>query len=894
MCSLSLLVSFLPVLSPQFDSPVEVTDGLEHPSAFRFGDFDGDGQIDMVGSSWATGELRFWRGDGAGGYGPGETLPVALSSIANLSVGDLDGDGDLDLVAGTPGPSVVWVENLGGGEFAGEMPLAGFGAVLPGSIVRQRIVDFDGNGTNDVLMTFDRSSSGQTSLVLLASSAGGGLFNSQTLITSPTALYDAEAADLDGDGDNDIVVGGSEVGAWFRNDGSGVLTGPIALPLFSGATDEQVAAVDTDGDGNLDLVSLQCFSPLAGTVVYVSKGDGAGSFTPQAPIALFSCISNVVIRDLNGDGRADLLAAAELAAGGRLELALGTAAGPFATPTVLLEGELRFTAAVVGDADGDGVLEVAAGTSGGQVLAREFVPGVMPLTLADDGPELTETVSYTYRDRLVQTADFNGDGNADVCVLAAAEGRIAWWPADGRGGFGSLETIERVSSIPRDIYVADMDGDGAQDVVHFDRSTAQYRWRRGDGAGGFAAQPPVTIPLYLYPASELVDVDGDGLADFTYGRDGTSVQLAWGRNLGGGVIEPRTLVATAGGLVRAPRFRDVNGDGLMDVAFLVIGSAGSPSKFAYYPGTAPGDFASTRTEFELFTPFNFETNAEWGVADMDGDGEVDLVVSVNASMPPARNRLMMYRGLGGDLFGGATVLAGATQSATGLKVADIDGDARPDLIQLLPFVPGQEDGLVWYRNLNGTQFAARRSIVSTTRTFSEFLLGDFDGDGDVDSVFAERLNDAIVRIETLYRGEIGVPYCSASVANSSGEAGEMSASGSALPGAGDLTLTASRLPLQTFGLFLVSRTTDAVFAMNSVGVLCLGGEIGRFTGPGQVVSSGTTGIFSIDAMPNSLPTPQGPAAALAGETWHFQAWHRDIANGQATSNFTRAVSVRFL
>ena len=43
----------------------------------------------------------------------------------------------------------------------------------------------------------------------------------------------------------------------------------------------------------------------------------------------------------------------------------------------------------------------------------------------------------------------------------------------------------------------------------------------------------------------------------------------------------------------------------------------------------------------------------------------------------------------------------------------------------------------------------------------------------------------------------------------------------------------------------------------------------------------------------STPTPTGPVAVVAGDTWRFQAWHRDTAGGVATSNFTDGVAVTF-
>jgi hypothetical protein len=137
-------------------------------------------------------------------------------------------------------------------------------------------------------------------------------------------------------------------------------------------------------------------------------------------------------------------------------------------------------------------------------------------------------------------------------------------------------------------------------------------------------------------------------------------------------------------------------------------------------------------------------------------------------------------------------------------------------------------------------------------------------------------------------------YCTPANPNSTGHAGRMIATGNNELVANDLTLVADWLPQSSFGFFLTSRTqTHVVGPGGSQGDLCVGGLIGRFVGPGQILSSGTAGSISLAIDLTRMPQPAGSVAAQAGETWNFQAWHRD-ANPTPTSNFTDAVSVLFL
>ena len=115
-------------------------------------------------------------------------------------------------------------------------------------------------------------------------------------------------------------------------------------------------------------------------------------------------------------------------------------------------------------------------------------------------------------------------------------------------------------------------------------------------------------------------------------------------------------------------------------------------------------------------------------------------------------------------------------------------------------------------------------------------------------------------------GSVGSPYCMTN-SNSTGASGALGASG------------------------------DSGFVANpggSTGNLCLGGSIGRYVGPGQIKNAGTTGTFSLALDLTQVPQPTGLVSIAGGETWRFQAWHRDAIGGTTTSNFTNGLEIDFL
>ena len=142
--------------------------------------------------------------------------------------------------------------------------------------------------------------------------------------------------------------------------------------------------------------------------------------------------------------------------------------------------------------------------------------------------------------------------------------------------------------------------------------------------------------------------------------------------------------------------------------------------------------------------------------------------------------------------------------------------------------------------------------------------------------------------------EPGSNFCTAN-ANSTGAAASMGASGSNIVGNNDLVLEANDLPVSSFGFFLTSTTQGFVANPGgSQGNLCLGGAIGRYVGPGQILNSGSIGAFTLFLDLAATPTPTGLVSVATGETWHFQAWYRDAFIGIPISNLTDGLALTFL
>ena len=263
-------------------------------------------------------------------------------------------------------------------------------------------------------------------------------------------------------------------------------------------------------------------------------------------------------------------------------------------------------------------------------------------------------------------------------------------------------------------------------------------------------------------------------------------------------------------------------------------------------------------------------------ADLDADGDAD---ALSASTWHA-NEL--------GVFSPASDLPRTGQGLIAMESADLDGDFDIDVVF------ASSSTVFWLENLgtedcNGNGSPDSQDVATGIST-------DCNGNGVPDE--CELAADASLDLNHNAIFDpceaLGQRYCSPVFPNSTGLPGLMTALGTTAIFLDDLTLTARSLPNDSFGYFITSRTQGYVFPVGgSQGALCVLGLVGRYVGPGQIMSSGKTGSFTLPVSVSSMPTPSGVVVASPGETWNFQAWHRDVVGGSVTSNFSSGLSITF-
>ncbi|MDG1491074.1 MAG: VCBS repeat-containing protein, partial [Planctomycetota bacterium] len=540
----------------------------------------------------------------------------------------------------------------------------------------------------------------------------------------------------------------------------------------------------------------------------------------------------------------------------------GLGAGPYGTNSV------RAT-----DLDGDGDPDVlVANEEGGNVAWAENLGGgtfgpAQHLTWRADGAES------------VHADDMDGDGDLDVLSASRGDSKIAWYENLGAGVFGPQSPISEVAEGARAVFTADLNGNGNPDVLSANSTGGIIAWYRNEGAGTFGALQVITTEAAGACSVFAKDLDGDGDAD-VLSASADDDKIAWYENLGGGIFGSQKLISTEARRASSVIAKDLDGDGDPDV----LSTSRSDRKVAWYENLGGGAFGAQ----QVLTTDEYDVSSV-DAADLDGDGDVDVV--------SGSGRLTWYENLGGGTFGAPESLGWVGPYGTTVHAVDLDGDGDPDLVSGTHH-PFSYDNIVWHENLGGGRFGPPQRILSyhdgdNVDILNAVFTADLDGDGDADVLSASWYDDKIAWYENLM-GQRGVAFCGPAAPNSTGLAGSIEATGSLHVSTNRLTLRATNLPQSSVGFFLTSQAQG--FTPNpggSQGALCLGGSIGRFVGPGQIRNSGSNSAFSLTLNLAQQPTPTGLVQVQPGDTWNFQTWFRDVAGGQATSNFTGAVELTF-
>ncbi|MFC1501982.1 T9SS type A sorting domain-containing protein [bacterium] len=369
-------------------------------------------------------------------------------------------------------------------------------------------------------------------------------FNRQIIIqqTDNDRVYSVFPADLDNDGDMDILVAYyySNKIAWLENsDGLGTFsTDHVITTEADGA--RCVCAADLDGDGDIDVLSGSEFDDKT---AWYENSDGLGTFGSQQVITTqadgVKCIHTA---DLDGDGDLDVLSASEYDDKvAWYENVDGS--GTFGPQQLINTTGIWIETVFSADLDGDGDMDVLSAYMGEgfecRIVWYENTDNAGTFSAEKNiyiGPH--KTIS-----QIVYSADLDCDGDMDVISASRHDGNITWYKnTDGEGLFGPAQQITTEVYWVRSICTADLDNDGDLDLLsasEFDKKIAWYE--NYNTKIPFGPQQVISLSADGAQCVRAADLDGDGDMDVLSASD-EDARIVWYENLflHTGIIEEQT------------------------------------------------------------------------------------------------------------------------------------------------------------------------------------------------------------------------------------------------------------------------------------------------------------------------------------------------------------------
>ncbi len=346
-----------------------VSDDVQGSESVHAADIDGDGDLDLLATSRIQGNKVVWYEnlDGQGNFGSEQIITTNIDGANTVYATDVDGDGDFDVLSTSYfDDKIAWYENMDGAGNFGLQQIITTSADNPSSVYAD---DLDGDGDMDILS----SSILDDKIAWYENMDGLGNFGPQnTISTDVNGANSVHAADLDGDGDKDVLSAawaGDKV-EWYENlDGLGNFGSPVLITnSIDGAS--SVYSADMDADGDMDVLSSSWVDDM---IAWYENTNGQGNFGIQHVVDtnLDKAIS-VFAADIDGDSDLDILAAsAEGSTGEGIHLFWYEnvdGAGNFPSRKLVSENTFGVRSAMAADLDGDNDMDVfsASGSLSGQ------------------------------------------------------------------------------------------------------------------------------------------------------------------------------------------------------------------------------------------------------------------------------------------------------------------------------------------------------------------------------------------------------------------------------------------------------------------------------------------------------------------------------------------------
>jgi hypothetical protein len=716
--------------NPIFFNPQTYLSGGMYAFSVAVGDFNGDGKADLVvanecpDNNCTAGAVSVLLGNGDGTFQAAQSYSSGGSEAYAVAVGDVNKDGKADLIVANGCQSANQCTN-------------GVVGVLLGN----------GDGTFQSAQTY----------------VSGGVVASSVAI-----------ADVNKDGNPDLVVANQCLDSSCASGGVSVLLGKgngtfqaaQSYPT-GGLTAVSVAVGSFNGDRKIDLVvANQCQSSgNCNGNVGVLLGNGNGTFQAAQSYASggYTAVS-VAVGDFNGDGKPDLAVANQCQSSGNCSngsvgVLLGNGDGTFQSAQNYGSGGNNTAAVAVSDLDEDGRADLVLANQC-QILGNCVVGSVSVLLGNGDGTfqaaqnYLSDGV-FAYS---VGVGDWNGDKKPDLAIVNQCQtsgncsGTVTVLLGNGDGTFQAPPSYASGGYDADSVAVGDLNGDGKLDLVvaNLCQSNSCNKGNNGsvsvllgNGDGTFQGAQKFATGGFGSSSVAIGDFNGDGNADVVVANQCSTSDCKRGGSLsvllgkGNGTLQAARNYSSGAYTALSVAIADFNKDGNLDLAVAnqCQDSSCQNGTVSVLLGNGNGTFRPAQS----YASAGYYTNSV-AVGDFNGDGNPDLVLASQCQDSSCQNGgVSVLLGNGNGTFQTAQSYSSGGFEADSVVVTDLDGDGRADLVMsnlcqgtldcnngVVSSLLGRGDGTFRGAHLYSSGGSNAYSVVA----------GDFNGDGNTDVVVA--------------------------------------------------------------------------------------------------------------------------------------------------------------
>lgn len=746
------------------------------PRKLKLADIDQDGKLDLIIIDGFNEEVSIYKNNSTiGSFAFGNKISYSIgTSPSALSIADVDGDGLLDVLVSIWDNQVAVYRNKGNLLFDTKINYAiGFS---PSHIV---MGDLNGDNKPDILVA---NYDGRSFSVLKNNSTSGLInFIDRTDFVSGIRSEHLSIGDLNEDGKLDVVVvnkNDKTISVFKNTSSTNQIQFENQLVYKAGSETEEAAIGDMNGDGKPDIVvanygNLYNFESGEITLLKNISANGNLSFDDSQTIRSFGLYSTMDLADMDGDGKLDIVT---IQSGNAVSIGLNKPSFPTSivsfTPMSAANGAIvtieginfnavlannivyfgNLKAAIVRASSTQLVVKVPAGASFAPITVLNIGKGLTAVSKLNFTPQFSPPKTIiTNNDFLekqefttgrapstINSGDFDGDGLLDIVTANYFGNSISILRKNTNSGIiGYDENLDIETGLyPQFVEIADMNGDGKLDLLVANSGDNNFKIliNQSNGIGNIQFDVKYSYTTGGNPISLAVsDLNLDGKLDVVvvnqsdnnlsvYLNNGTNDKISFGSSVKYSVgLDPKSVVI---GDVNNDSYNDivVNNQGARSISVLNNnGSGGLLPKVDYITGLLPSSIAvgdlnndgkldlivthqATTTSFSNVSVLKNTGNAFVGqvtyptdekpyavkLGDLDGDGKIDITVANNGS-----SNISLYKNISTstDLKFNEKVTIAAMTNPASIHIADADGDGRPDLITPATTIFGASIGI---------------------------------------------------------------------------------------------------------------------------------------------------------------------------------------------------------